>query len=195
VPGATASCCFSRSTHSLVASLDSHQESGNQGIGRRRHFANFVNGMVSGEPSEPGSFPWHVSPFIRQTGPAWLRDTSDQHSLTAAAGHKWVIARSGLNLLRAASVTPTGDIGLACLLHRWAQRAVRGFKMDQQSDRRGSLQGANRKKRVKSAPSTRDLEQQYLDLQRLRQQVRIAECGQIANRELTGSSPRPVWLA
>jgi hypothetical protein len=66
--------------------------------------------------------------------------------------------------------------------------------MDQQPDRRGSLQGSKRKKRAKLAPSAQELEQQYLDLQCLRLQVRIAECGQIVNRELTGSPPRLVWL-
>jgi hypothetical protein len=40
------------------------------------------------------------------------------------------------------------------------------------------------KKETKSAPSFGTLARQYFDLQRLRREVRIAECGKIAGQEL-----------
>ena len=59
--------------------------------------------------------------------------------------------------------------------------------MGQQFDRGTSLQGTKRKKRPKQTPSSQELAKRYFDLQCLRQQVRIAESGQIVGRELTKS--------
>ena len=39
------------------------------------------------------------------------------------------------------------------------------------------------KREAKSAPFSKNLARQYFDLQRLRQQVRIAECGKTAGQE------------
>jgi hypothetical protein len=59
--------------------------------------------------------------------------------------------------------------------------------MRQQFDGRTSFQGTKRKKRTKPTPSSQELAKRYFDLQCLRQQVRIAESGQIVGRELTKS--------
>jgi hypothetical protein len=59
--------------------------------------------------------------------------------------------------------------------------------MDQKFDCRASVQGTKRKRRAKPAPSPQQLAKQYLDLQCLRQQVRIAETEQIFSWQLTRS--------
>lgn len=44
-------------------------------------------------------------------------------------------------------------------------------------------QKAKYKKEARSAPSFKNLARQYFDLQRLREQVRIAECGKTTGQE------------
>ena len=46
-----------------------------------------------------------------------------------------------------------------------------------------AFQTAKRKRETKSAPSFGTLARQYFDLKRLRQEVRIAECGKAAGQE------------
>ena len=53
--------------------------------------------------------------------------------------------------------------------------------MSQQIDT--AFQRAKHKRETKSAPSFGTLARQYFDLQRLRQEVRIAECGKAAGPE------------
>jgi len=53
--------------------------------------------------------------------------------------------------------------------------------MSQQIDT--AFQRAKHKRETKSAPSFGTLARQYFDLQRLRQEVRIAECGKTAGEE------------
>ena len=53
--------------------------------------------------------------------------------------------------------------------------------MSQQIDT--AFQRAKHKRETKSAPSFGTLARQYFDLQRLRQKVRIAECGKSAGQE------------
>ena len=53
--------------------------------------------------------------------------------------------------------------------------------MSQQIDT--AFQRAKHKRETKSAPSFGTLARQYFDLQRLRREVRIAECGKIAGQE------------
>jgi len=50
-----------------------------------------------------------------------------------------------------------------------------------------SARATKRNKRTKPVPTPQELADRYFDLQCLRQQVRIAETGQIFDRELTGS--------
>ena len=56
--------------------------------------------------------------------------------------------------------------------------------MDRKVDCRASVQGTKGTRRTKAAPSSQQLAKQYLDLQCLRRQVRMAETGQIASPEL-----------
>lgn len=53
--------------------------------------------------------------------------------------------------------------------------------MSQQIDT--AFQRAKHKRKTKSAPSFETLARRYFDLQRLRQAVRIAECGKAAGQE------------
>ena len=59
--------------------------------------------------------------------------------------------------------------------------------MCQQFHNRTARQRAKRARLTKSTPSFGTLARQYFDLQRLRQQVRIAECGKLAGQELSRS--------
>ena len=52
---------------------------------------------------------------------------------------------------------------------------------------RTSGQATKRHGRIKPIPNPQELADRYFDLQCLRQQVRIAETGQISSQELTGS--------
>ena len=63
----------------------------------------------------------------------------------------------------------------------FSQSVLRGSKMSRQIDT--ALQRAKHKRETKSAPSFGTLARQYFDLQRLRQEVRIAECGKAAGPE------------
>jgi hypothetical protein len=61
--------------------------------------------------------------------------------------------------------------------------------MAQQLDKQILLDSPKRKGRSKSTPSSQELAERYFDLQCLRQMVRIAESGQIRDREWTRSVP------
>ena len=61
--------------------------------------------------------------------------------------------------------------------------------MVQHLDSRISVEGRKRKMHSKLTPSSQDLAKRYLDLQRLRQEVRNAEFGQIAGPDRTKSPP------
>jgi hypothetical protein len=71
--------------------------------------------------------------------------------------------------------------GMAVASRCSVQLVVRGSKMSQQIDT--APQRAKYKREAKSAPSFRTLARQYFDLQRLRQEVRIAKCGKAAGQE------------
>ena len=53
-----------------------------------------------------------------------------------------------------------------------------------------AFQRAKHKRKTKSAPSFGTLARQYFDLQRLRQEVRIAECGKTTGQEWLLDNPR-----
>jgi hypothetical protein len=55
--------------------------------------------------------------------------------------------------------------------------------MAQQLDSRISVEGMQRKTHSKPTPSSQELAKRYLDLQRLRKRVRIAESKQVIRRE------------
>jgi hypothetical protein len=97
--------------------------------------------------------------------------------------HNLVIGASGLNLNEQPLV-----LWLAkrrkwhggCFI-LFSQSVLRGSKMSRQIDT--AFQRAKHKRETKSAPSFGTLARLYFDLQRLRQEVRIAECGKAAGPE------------
>jgi hypothetical protein len=62
----------------------------------------------------------------------------------------------------------------------WSVKLLR-FKMSQQIHT--AAQKVKHKKEARSAPSFKNLARQYFDLQRLRKEVRIAECGKTTGQE------------
>jgi hypothetical protein len=98
--------------------------------------------------------------------------------------HNPVIGASGLNLNEQPPVPWLGTPQVAWRLLRFilfSQSVPRGSKMGQQIDT--AFQKVKHKRETKSAPSFGTLARQYFDLQRLRQEVRIAECGKTADQE------------